>query len=91
MQNVIPQSEEATLQAKITHIDQSTRAVTLKGQNGDKVSVTAGPNVRLEMLKAGQTVNAQYFRSVAFLINPPRVVRACPSPAISSHRLPRGR
>ena len=72
MQNVIPQSEEATLQAKITHIDQSTRAVTLKGQNGDKVTVTAGPNVRLEMLKAGQTVNAQYFRSVAFLINPPQ-------------------
>ena len=72
MQNVIPQSEEVTLQAKITHIDQSTRAVTLKGQNGDKVTVTAGPNVRLEMLKAGQTVNAQYFGSVAFLINPPQ-------------------
>lgn len=72
MQNVIPQSEEVTLQAKITAIDQSTRAVTLKGPKGDKVTVTAGSGIRLDMLKVGQTVNAQYFRSVAFVINPPQ-------------------
>lgn len=72
MQNVVPQSEEVSLQAKITHIDTSTRAVTLKGAKGDKVTVTAGPNVRLDMLKVGQTVNAQYYRSVAFVVNPPQ-------------------
>ena len=72
MQNVVPQSEEVTLQAKITAINPSTRAVTLKGPKGDKVTVTAGPNVRLEMLKVGQTVNAQYYRSVAFVVNPPK-------------------
>ncbi len=72
MQNVVPQSEEVTLQAKITAINPSTRAVTLKGPKGDKVTVTAGPNVRLEMLKVGQTVNAQYYRSVAFVVNPPQ-------------------
>ena len=60
------------MQAKITAIDPSTRAVTLKGPKGDKVTVTAGPGVRLDMLKVGQTVNAQYFRSVAFLVNPPQ-------------------
>ena len=72
MQNVVPQSEEVTMQAKITAIDPSTRAVTLKGPKGDKVTVTAGPGVRLDMLKVGQTVNAQYFRSVAFLVIPPQ-------------------
>jgi hypothetical protein len=71
MQNVIPQSESVTLQAKITHINESTRAVTLKGVEGNKVTVTAGPMVRLGLLKVGQTVNAQYYRSVAFVINPP--------------------
>lgn len=35
MKNVIPQAEEVTLQAKITAIDLSTRAVTLKGASGD--------------------------------------------------------
>ena len=72
MKNVIPQSEEVTLQAKITAIDLSTRAVTLKGASGNSVSVTAGPVVRLDLLQVGQTVNAQYYRSVAFLVNPPQ-------------------
>jgi hypothetical protein len=70
--NVIPQSEEVTLQAKITAIDPSTRAVTLKGASGDSVTVTAGPRVLLDLLQVGQTVNAQYYRSVAFVVNPPQ-------------------
>ena len=72
MKNVIPQAEEVTLQAKITAIDPSTRAVTLKGASGDSVTVNAGPLVRLDLLKVGQTVNAQYYRSVAFLVNSPQ-------------------
>ena len=72
LKNVIPQAEEVTLQAKITAIDPSTRQVTLKGASGNTVSVTAGPLVRLEMLQVGQRVNAQYYRSVAFVVNPPR-------------------
>lgn len=72
MQNVIPHSEEVTLQAKITAIDPATRAVTLKNAEGDKVTVIAGQDVSLDTLKVGQTVNAQYYRSVAFVINPPQ-------------------
>ncbi len=72
MKNVIPQAEEVRLQAKITAIDTSTRAVTLKGASGNSVTVTAGPLVRLNLLQVGQTVNAQYYRSVAFLVNPPQ-------------------
>jgi hypothetical protein len=72
MTNVIPQAEAVTLQAKITAIDPSTRTVTLKGASGNSVTVTAGPLVRLDLLQVGQTVNAKYYRSVAFVVNPPR-------------------
>jgi Cu/Ag efflux protein CusF len=69
--NAIPQSEEVILQAKIKKINTETRVITLEGPNGDRVTVTAGPLVRLNLLKVGDTVNAKYYRSVAFLINGP--------------------
>ncbi len=71
MQNVVPQSEEVTLQAKIRKINTTTRAVTLEGPSGQRVTVTAGPLVRLQLLKVGQTVNVKYYRSVAFVVNGP--------------------
>ena len=71
IQNAIPQSEEVTLQAKIKHINTATREIVLENANGEKVSVTAGPLVRLNLLKVGDTVNAQYYRSVAFLVSGP--------------------
>jgi hypothetical protein len=69
--NIIPNSESATLQARITAINRKTRAVTLVGSSGDRATVTAGPAVRLEKLKVGDRVNAQYYRSVAFMVKPP--------------------
>jgi hypothetical protein len=69
--NVIPNSESATLYARITAINPKTRAVTLVGASGDRVTLIAGPAVRLEMLKVGDRVNAQYYRSVAFMVKPP--------------------
>ena len=66
--NVIPNSESATLNARITAINRKTRAVTLVGASGDKVTLIASPAVRLEMLKVGDRVNAQYYRSVAFVV-----------------------
>jgi hypothetical protein len=69
--NVIPDSESATFHAKITAINPETRDVTLVGASGDKVTLTAGPAVRLEKLKVGDRVNVQYYRSVAFMVRPP--------------------
>jgi hypothetical protein len=69
--NAIPQSEQVVLQAKIKKINTTTRAVTLENSSGEKVTVTAGPLVRLDLLKVGDTVNAKYYRSVAFLVNGP--------------------
>jgi hypothetical protein len=70
--NGVPESESATVQAKITAIDPKTRAITLVGASGHTVTVTAGPIVRLDMLKVGDSVNAKYYRSVAFLVKSPQ-------------------
>jgi hypothetical protein len=70
--NLVPESEAVTIQARITALDPRTRAVTLVGASGERVTVIAGPAVRLEMLKVGDRVNAKYYRSVAFVVNPPR-------------------
>lgn len=70
--NVVPESEAVTVHARITAINPKTRAVTLAGASGNRVTVTAGPLVRLEMLKVGDQVNAKYYRSVGFVVNPPR-------------------
>jgi hypothetical protein len=72
LKDVIPESASMTIQANITAINPSTREVTLQGQSGRKSTVTAGPAVRLEMLKVGDTVNAKYYRSVAFDISGPK-------------------
>jgi hypothetical protein len=69
--NLIPSSESATIHARITAIDPSARAVTLMGASGEKVTLAAGPAVRLENLKVDDRVNAQYYRSVAFMVAPP--------------------
>jgi Cu/Ag efflux protein CusF len=68
---VVPESASITIHAKIQAIDPSTRQVTLTGRSGTSVTTVAGPNVRLELLKVGDTVNAKYYRSVAFLVSQP--------------------
>jgi hypothetical protein len=69
--NVVPQSVAVFFQAKIKAIDTSTREVTLVGPSGDTETVVAGPGVRLDLWKAGDTVNVKYYRSVAFVVSTP--------------------
>ncbi|WP_448204931.1 hypothetical protein [Azospirillum sp. sgz302134] len=69
--NTIPENAAVTIHAKIKSIDPVKRQVTLVGRSGTPVTLTAGPNVRLEMLKVGDTVDAQYYRSVAFVLSQP--------------------
>lgn len=79
--NVIPQDAEVWLTGKIRHINQKTREVTLRGPSGATVKVVAGPGVRLNLLKAGDTVNAHFYRSVAFLVQPPSADKGGGAPA----------
>jgi Cu/Ag efflux protein CusF len=79
--NVVPESAAVTIHAKITALNPKTRAVTLRGRDGSQVTVTAGPAVRLQMLKVGDTVNAKYYRSVGFVVVPPSGGSGTPAPA----------
>jgi hypothetical protein len=78
MSNVIPESAAMTIHAKITALNPNTRDKTLQGRSGNTVTVTAGPVVRLDMLKVGDTVNAKYYRSVAFELSTPQPGNAAP-------------
>ena len=69
--NIIPEATAHMVEAKILAIDAGTRQVTLQEPSGAKTTVTAGPAIRLEMLKAGDTVHARYYRAVAFVVSPP--------------------
>ncbi len=73
LSNVVPENAAVTIHAKITAIDPATRQITLTGRSGTPVTVTAGPNVRMEMLKVGDVVDAQFYRSVAFFVSQPGV------------------
>lgn len=69
--NVIPESAAVSLMGTIKSIDPATREVVLEGRSGAKLHVIAGPAVRLDMLKTGDTVEVKYYRSVAFLVSGP--------------------
>ncbi len=78
--NVIPQAAAVTIHARISALDPKSREVTLEGGSGAKIVVLAGPAVRLDMLKVGDTVNARYYRSVGFLVVPPSQGTGVPGP-----------
>lgn len=78
--NVIPQAAAVTIHARISALDPKSRELTLEGGSGAKVVVLAGPAVRLNMLKVGDTVNARYYRSVGFLVVPPSGGTGVPGP-----------
>ena len=67
----VPESETVTIAAKITAINAAKRWVTLASPSGERVTVVAGPAVRLNLLKVGDKVSARYVRSVAFVVRSP--------------------
>ena len=68
----VPESEAATAQARIRAINTKTRLVTLTDASGKTFSVTAGPEVRLNLLRVGDRVDLKFYRAVAFAVTPPR-------------------
>lgn len=80
LKNVIPQSAEVSVRGRIASIDPNSRSVTLDTVSGAKVTVTAGPAVHLDRIKVGDSVNVQYYRSVAFDVIPPSGGAGVPGP-----------
>jgi len=77
--NVVPEAAHVTLQAKIAGINLKTREITLQSRAGERVKMKVGPAVRLELLKTGEIVNAEYYRSIAFFVTPPGASNAAPT------------
>lgn len=58
-------AQTVKLTATITAIDPATRDVTLKGPQGNEVTLTAGPEVKnFAALKAGDQVNVEYIEAL---------------------------
>ena len=58
-------AQTVNVQAKITKIDKKTREVTLKGPQGNEMTIEAGPEVKnFAKLKVGDSVDVQYVESL---------------------------
>ncbi|HTP98714.1 MAG TPA: hypothetical protein VMN56_05255 [Casimicrobiaceae bacterium] len=58
-------AQTVKISATITAIDKATRDVTLKGPQGNLVTVTAGPDVKnFDKLKVGDQVDLQYVEAL---------------------------
>ncbi len=58
-------AQTINLTATITAIDKATRDVTLKGPQGNEITVTAGPEVKkFDSLKVGDPVDVQYVEAL---------------------------
>ena len=58
-------AQTVKIAATITAIDKATRDVTLKGPQGNELTVTAGPLVKnFDMLKVGDSVDLQYVEAL---------------------------
>ncbi|WP_267224368.1 hypothetical protein [Dyella silvae] len=69
--------EDQTITAKVVHVDQQSRFITLKGPNGNEETVLAGPEVKnLAQLKAGDSITAHYQAAVAIQLMPADSVKA---------------
>jgi hypothetical protein len=67
----VPDAESVTLQGKIYALNAAKRWVTLINRAGNRVTVVAGPAVRMHLLRVGDSVNVHYVRSVAFAVTSP--------------------
>ena len=73
--------------ATIVAIDQATRSVTLRYQNGDEDTFTVGPAVkRFAELKKGDTIRATYTESVVFEVRRPGAAGPAGTGAVAAGR-----
>ena len=74
--------------ATIKAIDQATRSVTLRAENGDEDTFTAGPEVtRFSQLKVGDTIRAEYYESLVFQVRKPGAPAAATGAVAAGGRL----
>ena len=84
----VTKQNQVTVTATIKAIDQATRSITLRSENGDEDTFTVGPDVtRFNQLKAGDTIKATYYESLVFEVRKPGAGAPAPGAAIAGGRL----
>src|SRR3712207_935403 len=66
--NVIPEGGNYSVKGKVQAVDSAARKLTIIPEANAPLPMTAGPGVNLADIEVGDTVNAHYSRSVAFLM-----------------------
>jgi Cu/Ag efflux protein CusF len=83
----VTKKNQVTATATVKAIDQATRSITLRMENGDEETFTASPEVtRFNQLKTGDTIKATYYESVVFEVRKPGAA-AAPAAAIAGGRM----
>lgn len=84
----VTKQNQVTATATIRAIDQATRSVTLRTENGDEDTFTVGPEVtRFNQLKVGDTIKATYYESLVFQVRKPNSPSTPPSDAVAGGRI----
>ena len=84
----VTKQNEVTATVTITAIDQATRSVTLRAENGDTDTFTVGPAVkRFAELKVGDVIRATYYESLVFQLRKPGAAAAPASSTSAVARL----
>src|SRR4029453_6687116 len=87
-QKPVSKGAAVEMKATIVAIDQANRLVTLKDEDGETDTISAGPEVkRFDELKVGDTVTFRYYESVVFRIRKP----GDPAPPDGDPQLVRGK
>ena len=73
MTNVIPDGGTGSMNGTVKTIDPSARTMTITSKSGDPVNFVVAPSVRVDNVNVGDDVDAQYERTVVFLITGPNV------------------
>ena len=84
----VTKQNQVTATATIKAIDQATRSVTLRTDNGDEDTFTVGPDVsRFKELKVGDTIRATYYESLVFQVRKPGAAAATSGAVVAGGRL----
>jgi hypothetical protein len=84
----VTKENQVTATVTIRAIDQATRSVTLRAENGDEDTFTVGPEVtRFNQLKVGDTIRATYYESLVFQLRKPGAAAAPSSAAAVAGRI----
>jgi len=81
----VTKKNEVTATVTITALDPATRSVTLRAENGDEDTFTAGPDVkRFNELKVGDTIKATYYESLVFQLRKPGAAAPASDTAVAA-------